>query len=63
MGIDGEESLIDFLLVDAPEVEAQLARLFLLHNSNFFNVNTMQVRILLVQRYEGKSLAANYFVP
>ena len=50
MGVDIEEGLIDLFLVDALEVEAQLARFHLLHNSNYFNVNTMQVRILRVQK-------------
>lgn len=36
MGIDFEESLIDFLFADALEVKAQPAGLFLLHNSLTF---------------------------
>ena len=31
-GVDFEEGLIDLLLADAPEIEAQPAGLFLLHN-------------------------------
>ena len=63
VGIDVEEGLIDLFLVDALEVETQLARFLILHNSNFLNVNTMQVRILRVQKYEEKKITANIFVP
>ena len=45
MGIDFEESLIDFLFADALEVKAQPAGLFLLHNRlTFCRFNIMQGR-------------------
>ena len=45
-GIDFEEGLIDLLLADAPEIEAQPAGLFLLHNcmTFFLLFNIMQGR-------------------
>ena len=45
MGIDFEESLIDFLFADALEVKAQPVGFFLLHNSlTFCRFNMMQGR-------------------
>jgi hypothetical protein len=46
-GIDFEEGLIDLLLADAPEIEAQPAGLFLLHNCLTF--------LLLFKIMQGRS--------
>lgn len=49
-GIDFEEGLIDFLLVDALEVEAQLPYVCLLHNPYVFSYSVYARPVLRGQR-------------